>query len=595
MAMAMTAMALDISTVKTGTLVKQISPAGTFAAGTDLQGEAITLIDLADMAAVALNTEEAKYLPGYGNFVSDNGTVVGSLDASSSRPYYYDSDSKAWTELLLSASDSEGIANGISADGNYICGQISNPNDGGLMLRPVVWSRLGDGSFGEYVALPYPTVDFTGRTPQYVTAICINQDGTIVVGQMRDYSGAVTVPMLYTKAANGEWSYKFLWDVNPDNVEVPTEPEYPQSVNAEDFMTSEEIADYYAAVAAYYTKQSECPQLEDFMDPGRLEEYNEAYENYWNAWWMYPCPDINDYVTEEEKAAYDAAYAQWEEELGEYPQMTSFMTEDELAAYDAAVAEYNSKLETYNNWSDTVEALQKAVPEFEFNNMCLSAKGSYAVASAITYGDWLYGTEDSSVIYLFDLDSDTYSKIEPSVAMKATYVNDNGVILAAAPLSSNDCTAYIKTDDNDNFVELLPYMQDIKLEAYEWMKENMVHTYSETDWEWNGEIGDYEEITITINETITGSPCADSDLNVIGTWAYNKWDENEDAEMLYSYFINAKDVCGISEVQTSHVSNVEIFDLNGRRLPNAQNLVPGVYIVRTIDANGNVSTKKVKY
>ncbi len=590
----MTSMALETSTVKTGALVKQISADGTFAAGTNLSNESITLINLTDLSSIALNTETASYSPGNGNFVSNDGTVVGSLDATASRPCFYSYDSKAWTELSLSASDSQGVANGISADGSYICGQVTNPADGELMARPVLWSRSGNGAFGEYVALPCPTIDFSGRTPQYVTAISINRDGTAIVGQVRDYSGTVTLPILYTKAANGEWSYKYLWDANPNGVEITAEPEYPQSVNAEDFMTSEEIAAYNAAVAAYYAKQKERPSLEDFMSQEHLDAYNAAMEEWWSSW-AGPYPEVESYASDEEKEAYNAAFEKWKEELGEYPQMTSFMAEEELAAYNAAVDEYNQKMEAYDNWSAVFDSVKNEIPQFDFNNIFLSSKGLYAVSTEVVEGDWRYSVEDSSTVYLFDLTTGSYSKIEPAVAMQATYVNDEGVVLAAAPLWSSDATAYIKTADANDFVELLSYVQNVaNNEVYEWMKENMEHTYFETDWEWNGDIGDYEEVTVTINETITGTPCADAKLNIVGSYAYNKWDE--EAEPLYSYFMLLnKAHSGISDIASSKDNKVEIYDINGRRLSDTQNLVPGIYIVRATDAQGNVISKKVKY
>ncbi len=94
------------------------------------------------------------------------------------------------------------------------------------MSVPVLWIRGEDGNFGKPVELPYPTTDITGRVPQYVTAIALSDDGSTVLGQVRDYSGRIHYPIVYTNN-NGEWTYSLpaMSLVNPDNIELPKIPE----------------------------------------------------------------------------------------------------------------------------------------------------------------------------------------------------------------------------------------------------------------------------------------------------------------------------------------------------------------------------------
>ncbi len=530
------AWAIEGSQIVENTCINQISPNGNWAAGSDGDGT-IVLVDLTTGKSTVIADEDNYYDPGVGNYLSDTGVLVGSIDSSGLTAYYYEDDE--WFPLPLQTGDKYALSMGITPDGNRICGQVSRADFSadaeGIMDQPVIWNRNSLGWYDDYIVLPFPATDFSGRAPQKSTAICISDDGKTIIGQLFDYSGGVVQPIVYREDENGEWSYEILWDANPDGIEIGEAPEFPEYVNYEDYMTEEELADYNAAVALY-----------------------------WQTW------------------------------EGKYPQPEDFMSDEEYEAYAAAVETYNAQLEAYYQWAEGLEELMEAVPDFAYNDIKLSGNGQYylttTMAGSYNFETWEF--EYNAEIYVFDLVSGDYKTMQVG-DMMASYINNDGVILAAGPIYNYDREAYIKLADSDEFTPLYDYIQTINSETAEWMTANMTHTYYEESYDFDLEDWVYTEVT----NMIVGTPCANADMSVIGTWAYNCW-SYEDVNY-YSYILDTKLLSGIADAiaTVSNVVKVEVFDIQGRRvyegaaMPTSLN--NGLYIVRTTDANGNVASSKV--
>ena len=119
-------------------------------------------------------------------------------------------DEKAWSE-----------ATGISDDGKFLVGTL-----GEFPTRIVFWTKQDDGSYG-VECLTTPKTDPIYRDgPQFFQARNMSSDGSRFLVRWRISDGHVEFPLVYTKADDGTWSYKF---VDADFVVYPGSqiPEYP--------------------------------------------------------------------------------------------------------------------------------------------------------------------------------------------------------------------------------------------------------------------------------------------------------------------------------------------------------------------------------
>ena len=162
------------------------------------------------------------YFAGYGRSVTNDGMVVGMMQKLVD-PETYTSETNAayfkngeWVVLPQMSGVKAGMnaAHACTPDGRVICGALAPDgvnlgSSGQALLFPVVWTR---GADNQYVCekLPCPEKDFTGRFPQYITAMDISDDGNAIVGQIRDYSGFYIVPILYNRNSEGQWSYQVV-------------------------------------------------------------------------------------------------------------------------------------------------------------------------------------------------------------------------------------------------------------------------------------------------------------------------------------------------------------------------------------------------
>lgn len=566
--------ALETHVVIPDTQIDQISPEGKYAAGCNSDGTVITLIDIATGAISTIeNAEDMAYSLGEGNYVSDNGILV-ATDSNGLAVFY---SNGVWNVLPLGSDDVWSAAQGITPDGERICGTVSRQDN---FTVPVIWSMNGNGQFGEPVTLPYPEKDFTGREPQQCTANWISADGKLVAGEYTDYSGEVILPIIFQENG-GQWSYKLLWDANPNNIDLGNPVPYPQAPTIDKYASEATLAAYQEAYDAYKALYDERPLYIDFVDDDVREELVSTYGE-WILTFNYTL--IMDYLTDEQLAAYEAALAEWEaalEALGGYPELTNYMTAEELAAYNAAQDAYTAQCEAYFDWMEMVYELEEAIPQFSSNNQCLSAQGQFLAAQAIKL-DWNTGLYECG-LYLFDIEANTFDTFTfYNIDYLSTFVNDEGYMLASSPINYIDmpANAYIRKPGSKTFQLLQDYVNERNPEAYKWMEQKMSHEYYIYD-EKGREVG-----TEGLN---TGLACASADLSLIGMCMENYWDQGA-SENEFSYIVDMNNTeAGISAVEVDP-AEIEVYDLNGRRMPSNIDLVPGIYIVK----QGN-TVRKIRY
>lgn len=535
-----------------------ISPNGTWGASTYYGN--ITLINNETGESTVLESSSTDYGLGAGNCVSNDGIMVGTY--GNYPGYMKDGE---WHNLNTPFPQNMNLAHGITPDGTRICGTIgtakmSIEDTPVPMQSPCVWNLQADGTYSDPVMLPYPELDYTNRTPQYVTAISISDDGKTICGLVTDYQGFVPTLVYYTLNADNEWEMhnEFMRLANPDNVTIP---EYPGDCPA-------------------------VPKLEDFMTPEELQAFQDALDE-WNASGDFDYehyPKLEDFATEEEYNAWKAAKDSWQKDVYE---PWSILT---------------------NEFYDAVESCNGT--GMVFNNAYISSDGKTVISTAeVAYEDpdsWEGFTYHNKVAK-FDLEGDSYVLLEGD-DMNASSIADNGTVLASKRGGAPDQAYVYLPGDAENPVSLMEYVKEHDNAMYEWMQEKMVHDCSYMDMQ------TWEQVFIPDYE-FTGVPFCSRSMNVISCLTGNFWDESAD---LFSFVIPMTGVVSVKDVNDAAGVNVMIFkggvivvegealalnvyDLNGRMVFSsgsttgavATGLSNGTYVVRVTTADGVQSRKAI--
>lgn len=534
-----------------------VSPNGTWAVS-EVFGN-VTLINLE--TGDSFNFEpgesgEPYYTIGLGNTLSDNGILCCSTNSNGDAAVYEDGE---WKKLDTGdAGDTNSGTNGITPDGARVCGNLGLQEmtlDDVTMIVPAIWDRQSDGSYGSYTVLPHPEADFAGRAPQYITALNISDDGRTVVGQIVDCRGFLRYPIIYTQDSNGEWSYSLPTEdlLHPEGVMLP---EYP----------------------------------------GDAPEY----------------PEVADFMTEEQKAAYDAAYQAWVDSgysSDLYPQENDYLDEAQLAEYNAAMESYGTE---FNAWNEKYEAYDDAywqiaslAPTFQFNSSALSPDGRYYAMTLETSDDSNPDSWFPTMIYhvwVYDRETGEFIKYEDKSLIVHSWAG--GYVLASETDAATNCfTGYMLKDGETT--SLYDYLCAKGESIKDWVDLNMSH---ETEYY------DYEtENVMTKTTLVTGVPAASNDLSIIASWTYTAWGDY----WTESYVFDFRETGGISTVAArknglvsfdadgniaigSGVVAVSVYDMNGvckMQVANPGSSVSldcprGVYVVKATYADGSVSTMK---
>lgn len=557
---------------------------------------------------------------GNGNFISSEGHVVGSFMQMAS--VWQNGEWKPFDSVMDVAMS---YANGITRDGKRVVGTIAPDNyDGsyeGLMLVPCYWDLQSDGTYGDTNYLPYPAKDFAGRTPQYVTALSVSTDGKTIVGQVQDYSGFVTQPIVYNLGEDGEWTYTLVQDelYHPEGFVLPEDPGESPDIQPENFMTPEELAAYEAAVENYFdiAWNTPYPEVTDFMSDDSRDDYLAAMDEYYQTWEN--CPNEQDYMTEEEWEAYQQAVADYYDLVNSavYPEYVDYMSPESWEAYQEAKKLNDEWDELWQEYAEAFARLCEMVPNFTFNNVLLTPDGK-TYATTMSRGDFFTGYEYSP--YLFDLENGTFKTFENSdMQLVVTSITDDGTILAQKPASWTDpiAMAYILPKDSETFEPLHSYLASKHEGAAAWITENLTHEFTFYDFDDN-----WEPIETKSTMIVTGIPFASADMSTIALGVENTWSDPEfDVEYApaFGYILSSDAWAGVKTAQvgtvtikpmagaalafTGDVASVTVYDLSGRIAFTANNpgtvvatgLNSGVYVVKAVAADNTVTIAKVAF
>lgn len=530
-----------------------VSPDGRFTISS--VNEATIILDLVNETnwTYTSGTTGHYYTAGHGNCFTNNGRIVGSDEQD--KAYFWENGT--WTILPGADKNGQTFANAITPDGLRICGEMTGSlqaDNEGTMLIPCIWNSTGNNTYSEPIVLPHPTTDFSDRAPQYITALWISDDGKTIVGQVRDYSGTMNYPILYTEGANGEWSYTLPgYDlINPDKVVLP---EYP----------------------------GEAPEA----------------------------PEVTDYMTDAQKAAYEQAMTDWRNNgynPDEYPEAGNYMDADKAAEYNAAVTEYNEKATAFN------EALQKYFevfysiidksPQWEFNAMVMSPNGCHISTAAIVSDPEDMWAPSYYSLYTFNLTTGAMEIYPKELNLLPSQMFNNGALLASTPDAVMPGQSFFKENETAEFEHIYDYYLRTQPETAKWLEENMAHTVVDEN---GAEVKGY---------ICSGFVRANADMTTIvgsctNTWTYDPYFISYSLTgLLTGVDTIAPEVAGKVTAHrggiinvTESVDNVAIYDFSGRKVFEVANpagtidtgLNAGMYILRATMADGNKTAQKVVF
>lgn len=517
------------------------------------------------------------FMPGLGNSVTNSGKIVGTCGDYAG--IWQDGE---WTYLPqpTGVGTTYNAANAITPDETRIVGILGNDGasmeSDGMMAYPVVWTKDANGEY-ECEKLPCPEKDFTGATPQFITAIAISDDGKTVAGQVRDNAGFYLMPILYRQQADGTWTYTMLAENEVYDKsrlgELPERPgEQPKYPNVADYMSADDVDAYNEAVAYY----------------------NEQLELY---------------------------YAGVITEVPDYPMQTDYISDaDSKAAYQAALDKYQAD---QSKWMADFTAYQQKLSEittdcsFVQSALFLSGNGRYlglTLEDRSTSDGW-GGSTDKYVGYV-DLQAENPSFVRETKGgdyVVTSILNDGTTFVGTPAMEYTRNTFVVVPGEKSCTTMSLPkYMETRNAEMAKWIVDN--NTYDVEVWgyddDWNPTITDVVEDSL-----VTGTVMTNSDGTLYVSY-YTDQFTNSDEALSVSYVINLNgttsvktvgddrrqrfgaSLSGNNVIAGADTDKMEVFDAAGRKV-NADDrkrsvaLESGVYVVRTTAKDGAVATRKV--
>lgn len=529
--------------------------------------ETVSLINLETGEIQTFTPDDSGMLvfsAGTGNCVADDGTFVGNYSMSSPATIFRNGD---YVTLPQENPSAEAHPNGITPDGRVICGSIStgfSAMDDHIALVPCVWIRDEGGNYGMPVLLPHPELDFTGRVPQYVTAVRISEDGKTIAGQMRDFMGMFSSPIIYTLGDDGNWTYTQVHPElqNPDGIKFPEYPgDGPMQPTQEEYMTAQEKQAFEDALNEYYAgERDEAPSYDEFMTDEEIEAYEKALQVWVDA------------------------YEKWE-------------------------ADYTAFNNAYLQCADNGCS-------FVFNNIFLSSDGR--LLATTDYKEVLLNDDPIEPLfdthytpYIFNLSDGTYSHFSTDINHLISALADDGTILTRDLKVEPEQTEARLTDGT--YLTFYDFVNGRNATVGAWVKENMYHDMEVYDPEAGGLV--WKE-----NMPVFGGygVCTPS-LSRIATTSFNYWNEQVPVQY-YSYLFDMDDTLSVEGVAAAPeadvkvlaggviatgagVKAVEVYDMQGRRVFGVEDpagsvatgLAAGVYVVKATGADGGVRCVKAAF
>lgn len=376
-------------------------------------------------------TEYPNYYPGIGTCVSNTGILVGQTATNLQGAIMQNGKASVPTTLrnyVNSALES------ITPDGTRSCGYVANPNIGALDI-PIYCDMTPTGGLKKLNWLPYPERDFLGDIPQFITAVCISDDGKTIIGQVMDGTGFFCYPIIYQEDETGKWNYSLPSqdNFNPDHLPLPKWPEEPDDL--------------------YY-------------------------------------PVITDYMTPENKANWDADMQKYESSNGLFPNpwdnVLKYMDQEQYDSYQEALKIYNKELGEYNKKVDEYwEQYNKVTAGCKFAQgiMALNPQGTLAAMSQQLTADSDSGVTDVAsgyVLYLYDLTDNSVKIINSKYkTLIPIQILSDGTVISYNPGNETD---YVLLPGADEYITFEEYIQSTHPTWLPWMQKELKGTvYEVTD------------------------------------------------------------------------------------------------------------------
>lgn len=516
--------------------------------------EDLTIYDLVSGDVYTYTNDEYNYYTiGNGNAVSDNGIVIASTFEGGNPTYWQDGQ---WYQVEVPKEDKINFLNAVSADGSRIIGYVGltdfGDEESGVMGAPAYWDVTEDGSYGECHILPYPTVDINGRTPQYVTSVGISDDGKTIVGQVIDNSGNTIQPITYTQNEDGEWEYKLLLS-DLYTIDTDGAPERP--------------------------------------GPSPL------------------APEPSDYMDADQKAEYEADLAKWQATYeGTYPEPTNYMTDEQADEYNAAKAAWQEEMNAWNevSWAydDWYWGMLQSIPVFEFNDVKVSPDGKRLIATQAydDYENWI----SYYIPWIIDIESGEYLALDMGTDLSISSAVDENTYFAYDDINMPVSSYIVTLGEDMDVVPLEHYILEKAPDLEDWMADNLLHEYSDWDYNTNTEV--------TGEAIFTGATYASRDLSVIAFSCYPYWDFSSAGFGCVVRLDNGSGVQNVAVAEggkiamdangnlvlDSEIASVNVYDLSGRLVLSANaneaagsSLANGIYIVRGVRNDGSIVSAKL--
>lgn len=516
------------------------------------------------------------YMAGLGNCMTNSGKLVGTCG-----DYAGIFANGTWTYLPqdTGVGTSYNAAHAITPDESRIVGILGFDNaqmgSGEMLAYPVVWTK---NEANEYVCqkLPCPTTDFLGKTPQYITAIAISDDGKTVAGQVRDNSGFYTMPIVFKEDNDGNWSYTILGEKDIYDKsrlgELPEVPEQPTYPNVADYMSNDDITNYNAA----------------------LEKYNEDVNKFFNG-------EIDTYP--------------------DFPMQGDYISDaTKKQAYEDAVNQYNADIQA---WQQAFTAYNEKLSEittncgFVQNALYLSANGKYLGAdleqrsSTATWGE-----ATPKYIGFFDLSSEApeFTRTTDGGDYLITGILDDATTFVGEPAMEYTRNTFVVVPDKEKYTKLsmYEYAEARSNDMATWLKEN--NSYDIPIYKMDEETYDYIIDRVVEDSLVAGTVMPNSDGSILLSYYTDNFTSSYEA-LSVSYVIDFnKDTDGINAIAdektaqgiTINGNNItagnnafSVYDMAGRKLTGnavkgSVDVANGMYIVRSTDGNGNTTSHKVR-
>lgn len=524
--LAATASAVENPTIIPDVVVYGISPDNKHAVGE--VGYTVFFFDLDDWQNPKIFSESEDgtvgYSVGMGNFISNSSALITRTGQGASA-WCWNTDGSItagrWRSMNLTASSTGlGSPNGVTADGSRACGSMSTGSAFGeenhTYVTPCFWDF--DGTSFTRTELEHPQTDYAGLAPQYITALCISDDGATIIGQIVSNNGFLCEYVVYRRGADGTWSYVKPFDdlVNPDKLQYPEFPgESPSVPTPESYFNDAEKAAYEKALEEYQNGDAEEPDAKDFLtDPAGIEAYNAACDTY------------NDWVKK------------------------------------------------YEAWQEVDQKVLMQSISFLFNSGAISPNGKFFCATASkTYMDTQTGELfDIYEPVLYDLTKMERIDVPTDLSIAVTAVSNEGDVVGYVRDADIDFGYFLAAGAKE-WQPLEEYVVERNPSMAQWVEENWKHSIEVIIDEEEG-ISEYRDMYIT------GIPFMSRDFTVLSTAAYAFWtDGPEDLYNRYHSNVIYLDVeaSSIAEVESAADSTDNAwYNLQGRRIEHPT--APGIYI-----------------